>query len=101
LLRKNVNLLEATGALVQEADALNFIRSDSRESFDVVFLDPPFADDLLEDLCRLLAGSGKLNAGARIYLEQERDKAAPLLPAGWKKQKEKTAGNVRYSLVEA
>ncbi len=101
LLRENIDLLQANGAFVHEADALKFIVSDSDDEFDVVFLDPPFAADLLEDLCRLLAGSGKLTSGARIYLERERDQAAPALPAGWTKLKEKTAGKVRYSLVEA
>ena len=100
MLRENISLLEATGAVVHQTDALKFIESADGENFDVVFLDPPFADDLLEDLCRLLAGSNALATGATVYLEQRRDQTPPALPAGWVELKEKSAGKVRYALVQ-
>ena len=40
-----------------------------RASFDVVFLDPPFGELALGDLCTLLE-HGWLAAGARVYLER-------------------------------
>jgi len=98
-LRVSIGTLDAGDATVVQTDAQAFLKSDIPQKFDLVFLDPPFADDLLEDLCRLLAGSGCLAAGARIYLEQERNQTIPTLPEGWTFIREKTAGNVRYSLV--
>jgi 16S rRNA (guanine966-N2)-methyltransferase len=100
-LRVSIGTLDAGDATVVCTDAQVFLKSDIPQKFDLVFLDPPFADDLLEDLCRLLAGSGCLAAGARIYLEQERNQTVPTLPEGWTFIREKTAGNVRYSLVRA
>jgi 16S rRNA (guanine966-N2)-methyltransferase len=98
-LRVSIGTLDAGDATVVQTAAQEFLESDIPQKFDLVFLDPPFADDLLEDLCRLLAGSGCLAAGARIYLEQERNQMVPTLPDGWTFIREKTAGNVRYSLV--
>jgi 16S rRNA (guanine966-N2)-methyltransferase len=68
---------------------------------DVVFLDPPFAADLLGDLCRLLDERGWLAAGARVYLEQDTERPLPRLPDGWAVFREQTAGQVRYALVTA
>ena len=98
-LRVSIGTLDAGDATVVQTDAQVFLKSDNPQKFDLVFLDPPFADDLLEDLCRLLAGSGCLAAGAKIYLEQDREQTVPTLPEGWSFIREKTAGNVRYSLV--
>ena len=65
-----------------------------------MFLDPPFAADLLDETCRLLEHKDLLAEGALVYLEQDRSKAEPQLPDGWQVQKNKTAGNVRYMLVQ-
>ena len=98
-LRVSIGTLDAGDATVVQTDAHEFLKSDNPQKFDLVFLDPPFADDQLEDLCRLLAGSSCLAAGARIYLEQDREQTVPTLPEGWSFIREKTAGNVRYSLA--
>ena len=100
VLQESVATLDAAGASVKKTDALRYLQGDS-EPFDIVFLDPPFAADLLEDLCRLLDDRDWLNAGARVYLEQDHDRPLPRLPDGWVVLKEKTAGNVRYALVTA
>ena len=100
-LRENIDLLDAAGAELHQLDAFEFIRQrDAEQPYDVVFLDPPFADDLLEETCRLLAGSGLLAGGTQIYLEQARAQAEPRLPGNWTIKKNKTAGNVRYMLAE-
>ena len=100
-LQANARSLDAEGATVVRADAFEFLRQDNAGSFDIVFLDPPFADENLDDLCRLLAGSPLLAAGAWVYIEEDRDAPQAELPAGWQVMKTKNAGNVRYSLVRA
>ena len=97
-LKESVKVLEATGARIHQADAISYLKSEP-ESFDIVFLDPPFADDLLEDLCRLLSEGNWLADGARVYLEQDRERPLPALPDGWTIINDKTAGQVRYALV--
>ena len=100
-LRQNIQLLQATDISVHQADALEFLdQRGSHPPFNVVFLDPPFAAGNYEELCRLLADKGWLARGALVYLEQDRNDDLPALPDGWQVKKEKTAGNVRYSLIK-
>lgn len=99
-LRDNARLLQATGALIHRADAVDFLQKRDRDrSFDVVFLDPPFADARYRELCRLLDERGWLAPGAYVYIEMDRRLSVPDLPDGWNVQKERTAGNVRYALI--
>lgn len=98
-LKKNIAALNATGAEVLIVDARNYLARDNPRAFDIVFLDPPFADELHDELCRLLSERGWLATDARIYIESERGQPAPRLPQGWQVLKSKTAGNVRYVLA--
>jgi len=100
-LRECLEALDAKHASILNADAEAYLNGPATEQYDIVFLDPPFAADLAQDLCRLLAGGGWLAPGANVYLEQDRDQARPELPDGWRILKEKTTGNVRYSLMRA
>ncbi len=98
-LRRNVALLGADGAQVIHGDAHQYLDRAEAGSMDIVFLDPPFADDALSELCRLIDNKNLLADGGVIYLEQDRDQAEPELPGGWTVSRQKTAGNVRYMLV--
>jgi 16S rRNA (guanine966-N2)-methyltransferase len=89
---------EAGGATVVTSDALRFLER-SPEPFDIVFLDPPFEGIDLENLCTLLE-PGWLRPGSRIYLELSKRNSLPVLPRGWEIVREKTAGDVRFALVE-
>ena len=97
-LQRNINVLGADNAQVIAGDAEDYLRTAS-DQFDLVFLDPPFADDRIGDTCQALNGSGLLAPGATVYLEQDRAAPEPGLPTDWKIIKNKTAGNVRYALV--
>ena len=99
-LTKNIDLLKAGNATVLHQDALEYLHSQPEDKFDIVFLDPPFAADLLDETCRLLAQQQLLAEGALVYLEQDRSKAEPVLPESCQVLKSKTAGNVRYMLVQ-
>lgn len=98
-LLNSIQTLGATNATVHEANVLAYLDSEPPTQFDAVFLDPPFATDSYEELCRLLASRGWLAKGAYIYLEQDSSQQVPDLPAGWNLLKEKMTGNVRYSLI--
>ncbi len=100
VLEESVASLGASGVEIHKSDALDYLRRDA-EAFDIVFLDPPFDADLGGDLCRLLSEREWLAPGARVYLEQDRDRPIPELPEGWTVLREKTAGQVRYALLKA
>jgi 16S rRNA (guanine966-N2)-methyltransferase len=99
-LRANAALLEADRADVRQLDAMEFLRSGDDSAFDIVFLDPPFAADMLGDLCRLLDKASLVRSGSLVYLEDDRARAPVELPEGWSLLRSKAAGNVRYSLAQ-
>jgi len=81
------------------SDALRFL-SQAPTPFDIVFLDPPYAADVLVDVCGQLS-RGWLNPAALVYLEAPADQGLPLLPRGWTLHRSKTAGQVGYHLLRA
>jgi len=97
---RNVDVLDADGADVRQLDALDWLSAPGQGAFDIVFLDPPFAADMLGDLCRLLDKASLVTGGSLVYLEDDRSRPPVDLPEGWTLVKSKTAGNVRYSLAQ-
>ena len=93
-LRESARVLEARGVEVVQSDALKYVER-SRDKFDVVFVDPPFASDLAVRAMALLPPL--LNPGARVYVESG---AALELPAPWHVLRDDRAGAVRYALYE-
>ncbi|MGK0500511.1 MAG: 16S rRNA (guanine966-N2)-methyltransferase [Oceanicoccus sp.] len=69
-----------------------------RPVFDVVFIDPPFHQDLAGDCIVDIEQLGLLAERAVIYLEMGRDEALPIIPANWRLHREKTTGQVSYRL---
>ena len=98
-LRKAEYVLHADDSIIHADDAIHFLESHDEAPFDIVFLDPPFDNAPLDDLCRLL--EAEVVDGALIYIERGSDQPAPKLPEGWEVLREKTAGMVVYSLVKA
>jgi 16S rRNA (guanine966-N2)-methyltransferase len=99
-LRKSVAVLDAKGAVVHAGDALAYLRRQEPEPMDIVFLDPPFADESLTEVCSLLDERSWLAPDASVYLERDARRIGPELPHGWTVRREKKAGNVRYSLLD-
>ena len=97
-LEQNLELLGGDARVVQ-ANSLDWLLKSPPETFDIVFLDPPFRQQLLEPCCERLEANGWLSATAALYIEQESEAAVPRLPATWHIEKSKTAGQVTYSLA--
>ncbi|MFT6028680.1 MAG: 16S rRNA (guanine966-N2)-methyltransferase [Oleiphilaceae bacterium] len=115
-LQANIDLLigssqNAKTIKVQHADALTFLKhlkaglsslpensNAESDSFDLVFLDPPFRKGLLEETLRLLDGHLSLKQGALIYVEREKEMPSIVFPRDWALLKEKIAGQVLYQL---
>lgn len=100
-LRKNIAVLGAESAKIVSSGALEFLRDAAPTPFNIVFLDPPYAGNLLGETCRLLVERRQLADDALVYLEDERSRGEPDLPRGWKLVRNKTTGNVRYMLAKA
>jgi 16S rRNA (guanine966-N2)-methyltransferase len=99
----NLSLLGASGMPVICSEAINWLENRARtcgQTFGIVFVDPPYADQLEHACCRALEQSGVLKDRALIYLESDRDLLDNLFPAGWRVLKKKRAGAVFYWLLE-
>jgi 16S rRNA (guanine966-N2)-methyltransferase len=96
-LRERLAEWGAQGGEVERGDALRFLEGEARP-LDVVFLDPPFASQLLAAAAARLEERGWLAAGARIYVECAARDGPPPLPPRWAALRAKQAGEVGYHL---
>lgn len=100
-----VRALQASRAQLA-ADQVDVLNGDVRSClactegpFDVVFLDPPFAQpDLLGEAVALLNQPLWLKPGAFIYVELPATRDAVDMPVGWELYRQKQAGGVSYRL---
>jgi 16S rRNA (guanine966-N2)-methyltransferase len=97
-LRQTLDTLKcATGQLLQ-TDTLRYLETQSPAPFDLVFLDPPFSQNLLQPACTLLEEKGWLADEAWIYTESENPPSSLSMPANWRLHREQKAGQVYYAL---
>jgi 16S rRNA (guanine966-N2)-methyltransferase len=98
-LQQNLQILKVESrAEVAAADALRLLHREADRPFDLVFLDPPFSRNWLEEACRLLEDNAWLRTGSRIYLEQDSHRDWPEPPAAWSLYREAKAGQAACRL---
>jgi 16S rRNA (guanine966-N2)-methyltransferase len=95
-LQDNLTRLRIANGHAIHMDAAGFLAT-APQTFDLVFLDPPFSADLWSASAQALEDRGWLRDAAMIYVESPRD-TAPELPARWTAHREGHAGAVRYAL---
>lgn len=71
-----------------------------RKAFTLVFLDPPFRQDLLEPSLHWLETQSILDTQAWIYIEHEVELKFPKLPPHWQVVRVQRAGQITYALLE-
>ncbi len=69
-LKDNLIRLDAKGYQTFNMDALKFIKQ-SKTVFDIIFLDPPFASDLLENTLDLITQSAIIKPDTFLCIETE------------------------------
>jgi 16S rRNA (guanine966-N2)-methyltransferase len=97
-LRGHLLTLNCENGQLLQSDALVYLQSQAATPFDLVFLDPPFSQDLLLPACNLLEQHGWLAADAWIYTESENPPSGLGLPGNWRQHREQKAGQVYYAL---
>ena len=68
--------------------------------FDIIFLDPPFHQNLLPATIDWLMSSKSLKPGGLIYLEMEKNLTLTL-PAGWTVIRQQSTASLVYELVQS
>jgi len=99
-LRAAAARLETSAIEVIDGDALRSIEG-LRDRFDIVFIDPPYAEPLLRQRAfERLEACDRLNDGALIYFEWPGPESFELPSDSLHWLKRKTAGQVHYGIAE-
>ncbi len=102
---KNVELLQLDNVVVECGDAISVVSSGLKSSadamddrFDVVFVDPPFAQQLHQTAIDALSAANVLADNAVVCVESAKRDKAISVPDHWILDREKVAGEVRLCL---
>ncbi|MGP1924317.1 MAG: 16S rRNA (guanine(966)-N(2))-methyltransferase [Arsenophonus sp. NEOnobi-MAG3] len=94
----NLVKLEGKNAQVINRDTLNYLKQAASTAYDVIFLDPPFRKDLLQQTTLLLEQNAWLSKNCWIYIETEIEANLAMLPKNWQLHRKKVAGRIAYCL---
>ena len=98
LIRENLKRTKLSEqAKVIRSDYMQYLHT-CRETFDIVFLDPPYAEVFLENALNKLAEIDILESGAIIVAERPVDKDLPWEISGFTKSKDYKYGNTVLTL---
>jgi len=95
-LRESLKMLDTDKIIVHQADALQWIKV-ADQVFDIIFLDPPFGKNMIEQSLSLFAESECVSGQTLIYVESE---------SAWQAEKnvevikQAKAGQVHYTLLK-
>ena len=79
------------------ADYLKYLQSTS-EKFDIIFLDPPYAEVFLENALKMITEIDILQSGGIIVTERPAEKALDLLLTGYSRSRDYKYGKVVLTL---
>ena len=100
-IRQHLHTLDSDRGRVWQNQAADWLRTNaSLGPYDLVFLDPPFHQDLLQICFHWLEKNRYLAAGCKIYLEAEDSFSRSKLPLHWQVLKEKKASNKVFYLLQ-
>lgn len=101
-LRKNIISLKVSDkqCSLLHQDGLAYL-NDTSDAFDIIFLDPPFNQQLLQPAIKSILERNVLNTGGLIYIESEKALADIGSAFNLNLRKQKTTDQVAFSLWEA
>jgi 16S rRNA (guanine966-N2)-methyltransferase len=100
VLGENLSLLGAENVHLVRADAMRWLAEAEPDSFDIIFVDPPFQRDLAQTVLDAIADTGLLRESGFVYLETPSSGPTPVPPEGWVEWREKRVGEVRMQLMQ-
>jgi len=102
-LKYNFKMLDSDQYTIINEDAISHLDKPSKQQFDLVFLDPPFAKNLLPKTIGKLSSNNYINHQTQIYIESEykltEDNLSSHINYHYKINKQKKSGNVHYCLI--
>jgi len=98
-LETNLAILKAKNARVYQDDALSFLNKQTSQ-FDIIFLDPPYRQGLLEKTLKIIKQQNLLHQHSLIYLEHEAEHTIDWESFELETLKQSKAGQVNCFLLE-
>ena len=97
-LEQNLSLLKAENTL-ENTDAESYLLK-ADKPFDIIFLDPPFRNNLLPNILNSITEQQLLKANGLVYLEHEKEQSYDWEIWGLRVLKETKAGQVKSYLLK-
>ena len=99
-IRESLEMLGADNCRLIESDALTWLRTCEPASLDIVFIDPPFDQQLESAVLEQIRERDCLVSGGLAYVETSRDAPPVGAGEGWETVREKVLGDVRMQLLK-
>jgi 16S rRNA (guanine966-N2)-methyltransferase len=103
ILESNLKLLESDGYQLSNQDSLKYLEKVKLLPFDLIFLDPPFKQQLIPSILSLISNQNLIDSKSKIYIESEYEIDLEFLNSNIKYncriEKQKKSGNVYYCLI--
>ena len=99
ILKENATALAAEHIKIIQSEVFRYLAGEAQK-FDIVFIDPPFAQGLAVQTCHWLEDKAWLAPHAKVYIEVESTLKLEGLPKNWQLLKNKITGEVGYYLFE-
>jgi 16S rRNA (guanine966-N2)-methyltransferase len=102
-LESNLKLLDSDQYELINQDSVKYLAKEDLLPFDLIFLDPPFNQELLPSILSILSRENLINSKSKIYIESEYEIGLEFLMSNivykCKIDKQKKSGNVHYCLI--
>jgi len=103
ILESNLKLLESDRYQLSNQDSLKYLEKVKLLPFDLIFLDPPFKQQLIPSILSLISNQSLIDSNSKIYIESEYEIDLKFLNSNIKYncriEKQKKSGNVYYCLI--
>ena len=102
-MESNLKLLESNRYQLSNQDSLKYLEKVKLLPFDLIFLDPPFNQQLIPAILSLISEQNLIDLKSKIYIESEYEIDLEFLNSNIKYncriEKQKKSGNVFYCLI--
>lgn len=105
--KKALEIVSKNVSKARFSDRAKIINSDFRQllgtttdSYDIVFVDPPYGAGYVPEVLDMLHSRGLLNEGAVVVVEADRD-SKPVISSNYRVDRQKDYGRVSVYLLEA
>ena len=96
LIRENLKRTKLPGQVIR-SDYMNFLKN-SRDKFDIILLDPPYAEEFLENSLKMITEIDILQSSGIIVTERPLEKALLLEFPGFSRSRDYKYGNTLLTL---